>query len=330
MNASTSAKRLAIFNHKGGVGKTTLTVNLAAALANKGKVVLLIDSDPQCNLTAQLFEESVVDGLLDASDGPDGETIWSAVKPLVHSTGKLKRIPVYETSTNNCYIIPGDIRLSEFELELGNWWTDCKEEKPRGFEGTASLSNLAGAHGDRLKADFVFYDTGPNIGPLNRAILLDCDFFIVPGACDLFSVRALKTLGHTLSRWIKLWDNFRGFAPADVTVLSGRPHFLGYIPQGFRVYGGTMARLASSYRSQFEKHLYQDVLAPIRKIHKELAPDQVVGSKLGQVKNCASLVQLSQQQGVPLWEVEGAADYQTQEARMIFSEMADAVIKATS
>jgi cellulose biosynthesis protein BcsQ len=54
------AKRIALFNHKGGVGKTTLTVNIAAALGSMGKRVLLVDADPQCNLTSYLVAEDVV------------------------------------------------------------------------------------------------------------------------------------------------------------------------------------------------------------------------------------------------------------------------------
>ena len=96
------ALRLAIFNHKGGVGKTTLTVNVAAALADAGKNVLLIDSDPQCNLTSYLWEESVVDDLLDMSDGPKGETVWSAVKPIVDGKGDLRSVPYMKQQHRGC------------------------------------------------------------------------------------------------------------------------------------------------------------------------------------------------------------------------------------
>ena len=87
---SENHRRLAIFNHKGGVGKTTLTVNIGAALAERGHRVLLVDSDPQCNLTSYLVDADVVDDLLDRSDSEEGRTLWSAVKPLSDATGALR------------------------------------------------------------------------------------------------------------------------------------------------------------------------------------------------------------------------------------------------
>ena len=69
------------------MGKTTLTVGVAAALSLFGNIVLLVDSDPQCNLTSYLVEEDVVDDMLDRSDSDDGKTLWSALKPVVEATG---------------------------------------------------------------------------------------------------------------------------------------------------------------------------------------------------------------------------------------------------
>jgi cellulose biosynthesis protein BcsQ len=326
------ARRIAVFNHKGGVGKTTITYNLAAALGELGKKVLLVDSDPQCNLSTYLFDDDTVDTLLDESDGDDGKTVWSAVKPISEgSTGVLKPIKAMRTDIENCYVIPGDLRLSEFELELNTFWSEAKDGKLKGFLGTTALSRLVDDNARSVDADFVFYDTGPNIGPLNRAILLDCDHFIVPAACDAFSTRALKTLGKTLTGWIKRWDKvLNDELPEGAPLLLGKPVMLGYILQGFKMYGGGMARPAAKYRARFEKRLPPDLLTPLRAIEARLAPATSSSARLGEVKNFTSLVQQSLEQRVPLWRVFGGATYQLEDARDMFSEAAEQVVKRTA
>ncbi len=319
------AVRLAIFNHKGGVGKTTLTVNLAFALSELGKNVLLIDSDPQCNITTYLIEDAVVDDLMEASDGPDGKTIWSAVKPLVDGDGGWRKIEAHEPS--GLYLLPGDIRLTEFERELNDFWANCYQRRPRGFKGTTALSSIVTYYASKHNIDFVFYDAGPNIGPLNRVILLDCDYFIVPGACDLFSINALKTLGKSLSEWIHLWDTLRDLAPDGAPVLKGRPKFIGYVPQGFRVYGQGMAKWPAEYHNRFRKELNRQVLTPLKKISGDLVAVEGSKAKLGEVKDFAHLVQKSQEQGCPLWGVEGGPGYQIEEAQKAFRAMAEELIR---
>src|SRR4051812_40952301 len=105
--------RVTIYNHKGGVGKTTLTVNIAAALAEQGQTVLLVDSDPQCNLTSYLLSDDLVDDLLETSEQSDGQTIWTAVRPIFNEIGDVNVVKPVEVAALS--LLPGDIRLSEYE-----------------------------------------------------------------------------------------------------------------------------------------------------------------------------------------------------------------------
>jgi len=324
-----TSKRLTLYNHKGGVGKTTLLVNIAAALADLGKRVLLVDADPQCNLTSYLVESEVVDGWLDNSDSEDGATIWSALKPFSEGTGDLKKIQPQERQ-EGVFLLPGDIRLSEFEQELNQIWVECLQRKIRGFKGASAISQIVNEIAKEKKIDYVFYDIGPNIGPLNRVILLDCDYFIIPAACDLFSVRALKTLGKTLHSWILEWDIIYKLAPDNTLLLPGKPNYIGYILQRFRMYGDAIASQFANYASKLEKSTYSDITEVLRKIDKDLAKGSLSQNKLGQVKDFASLVPLSQTQGLSFFDVEGGTPHLKLEAKKEFMSIANKIITLTS
>jgi cellulose biosynthesis protein BcsQ len=321
------AKRITIFNHKGGVGKTTLTVNIAAALAQFGKRVLLVDSDPQCNLTSYLVSDDVVNDLLDNSDSEDGQTIWSAVKPILDGDGGVQSVRLIQTSTRRVSLLPGDIQLSQFELALADYWTECFKRRASGFRATAAISTLVDSLCKTHDFDYVFYDTGPNIGPLNRVLLLDSDFFILPSACDLFSIRALITLGKTLRDWIRDWKTIVELAPDGVPLLPGRPNFLGYIPQRFKIYGGVMTPTSAGLVSQFEKHIYSDVLSVLKDY---IAPSRKSGHKLGQVKDYGSLIQLSQAKGVPIIGLKQGDKTQRQYAQNDFLRIAKNILARTT
>jgi cellulose biosynthesis protein BcsQ len=318
---SRRAVRLSVFNHKGGVGKTTLTMNLASALADLGRRVLIVDSDPQCNLTSYLIADDVVDNLLDNADSPDGQTLWSAVRPLSEATGGFKTIKALKTGVPNLFLLPGDIRLSEFEVDLADFWAQGFQRKPKGFRGTAAISELVTEIATRLRVDYVFYDSGPNIGALNRVILLDCDYFVVPVACDLFSLRALKTLGRTLVSWIEDWRTVSELAPEDTYLLNGRPRFLGYVPSGFRVYGGSIAQQHSFYLTQIEKEVHSQIVSLLRKVDPALASGTLAQFKLGEIKDYASLVPSSQRRGLPLYDVDAGTPAQRAVARAAFMSL---------
>lgn len=319
--------RITIFNHKGGVGKTTLTVNIAFALCSLDKSVLLVDSDPQCNLTSYLLSDDVVDDLLNHSNDPAGQTIWTAVKPVFDSTGLGKLVA--PTMVGDIALLPGDIRLSEFEEFLGDAWADGFKRRLGGLRATSSISDLVSRLHERRPFDFVFYDTGPNIGPLNRVLLLDSDFFIVPVACDLFSVRALSTLGQTIKRWVIDAGTIASIAPDDAMLLRSEPRFLGYIPQRFKMYGQTMTREANSYLRQIRSRVHDDVSSVLRRINEDLAPARSTDPVVGRVKDFTSVVQRAQQEGVAIWECSLRNRKEKDAAKVAFEKIASYVIRRT-
>lgn len=317
--------RFSVFNHKGGVGKTTLTMNLASTLAEMGHRVLIVDTDPQCNMTSYLIADDVVDNLLDKADTEAGQTIWSALRPVSEATGTFRTIKALRTPVNNLFLLPGDIRLSEFETDLAEFWAQTFQRKIKGFRGTTAISELVTAVSDALNIEYVFYDSGPNIGPLNRCILLDCDYFIVPVACDLFSLRALRTLGRTLASWVQDWRTVSGLAPEDTPVLPGLPKFLGYVPAGFRVYGGSIAQQYSYYLSQIEKDIFSQIVTILRKVDPQLAVGTMAQFKLGEIKYFGSLVPASQSEGVPIYSVQAGTPDQRSTAKHALYSLAKKV-----
>ncbi|MGA3100405.1 MAG: ParA family protein [Terracidiphilus sp.] len=319
------AKRIAIFNHKGGVGKTTLTVNIAYALSDLKKRVLLVDSDPQCNLTSYLVDASVVDDMLDSSESSKGITLWSALKPVSEGLGEARVTKPVEI--NDLLLLPGDILLSKFEQDLYQFWGDTFLRRVRGYRGTAALSALVNEHAIAHNIDYVFYDSGPNVGPLNRSILLDCDAFIVPAACDSFSIRAFKTLGETLVDWIHDWSTAINLAPDNVYLLPGKPRLIGYIPQRFRVYADAIASDYSYFLPRIDKRISADVGAALSSIDKSLAP-LTYQSRLGLVKDFGRRALLGQQQGRPIWEVGNAKE--NAEAYHTFHGIAKRIIERAS
>jgi cellulose biosynthesis protein BcsQ len=291
--------------------------------------VLLVDSDPQCNLTAYLVEESVVNDLLDRSDDKDGATLWSSVKPVVEGLGEPRPIPAINIGPR-LFLLPGDVRLAEFEQELNSLWGECFQRKAKGFRGTTALSRIVSTATTAHKIDYVFYDSGPNIGALNRVILLDCSHFAIPAACDLFSLRAITSLGQTLKNWIQGWDTISNLAPSSTELFSGRPKLIGFIPQRFRIYRGLPAAQYSRFLPLLERRIQADVVTVLRRIAADLVPQTAFPLRIGEVKDYASLATASQVQGVPIFDVSVGTEEQRADADKTFENLAAAILKRTA
>jgi hypothetical protein len=139
-------------------------------------------------------------------------------------------------------------------------------------------------------------------------------------------VRALKTLGHTLATWIQDWQTILALAPDQVYVIPGRPTVMGYIPQRFRLYRGSLAAVQAKYLYQIERHVKSDIVAVLRKIDPALAdPDPQLF--IGEVKDFSTLVTHSEEQGVPINEVNAGTPAQRAEANKIFTNIARKIVQ---
>lgn len=325
-------RTLTFFNHKGGVGKTTLTINVAEALAEDGLRVLMIDADPQCNLTAFYLTEKNLDELLGESDDEDnGSTIWSAIKPVVDGKGGIKDIDAIHIRPN-LFLCPGDVLLADYEEELPAAWTGSFARKGRDYDVMCALSNAARTMGTRYDVDVVIYDIGPNVGPLNRAVILDSDFFCTPVAADLFSLRALSTVGRSVSRWINDWNTVRNLAndQARDHLLHGHPVYLGYVTSAYKVSSGrNSTKPHEHWEGKIAPRVKNRVVDALRGIDETLAP--FPGSKLASIKDFHSLAPQAQEYGLAIGDLRGHVNSgynnQVDEAAAEFAGLATAIKK---
>lgn len=159
-------KIIAVINQKGGVGKTTTAVNLAACLAYKGKKVLVVDSDPQGNATSGL--------------GISKDSIEFSLYDCLADTSKTKDA-IIKTACRGLSIIPSLPELSAAEIELAS------QENREHFVKEA----LKGVEEDY---DFIIIDSPPALGMLTINIMTAADSILIPIQCEYYALEGLSQL----------------------------------------------------------------------------------------------------------------------------------------
>jgi len=223
---------IAVFNNKGGVGKTTFLCNLAASLRHhKEKKVLVVDADPQCNATQYMFGIPRLTEIYDSGEF----TLLDVVKPLAQGKGFVDELVVTESPRFGVDVIPGDPGMSLEEDRLATDWVQATGGDIRGLRTTFIFSQLLSQCEDY---DFVFFDMGPSLGSINRAVLVATDFFITPMSTDIFSVKAVANISLSLSTWRKklnraLDDVSDRLEELEIDDPGWKLQFLGYLTQQY-------------------------------------------------------------------------------------------------
>ncbi len=164
-------KRIAVINQKGGVGKTTTTVSLGAALAHKGHKVLLLDLDPQANLTVHVDKRPDLEG--------------NTMTTLLLEDAKIRDL-VLETATPGLFVVPSDSSLAGVEQVLANriGRETILREALEAWEEQDGGSEF----------DFVLFDCPPSLGVLSANVLVAADRVVIPMQAEFLSLQGMAKL----------------------------------------------------------------------------------------------------------------------------------------
>lgn len=172
-------KIIAIANQKGGVGKTTTSINLAASLGVLEKKVLLIDADPQANATSGI--------------GIDVETVEKGTYQLLEHSASAEQA-IVSTETPNLDIIPAHIDLVAIEIEL-------VDKEAREYMLKKALQEIKNDY------DYILIDCAPSLGLLTLNALTAADSVIIPIQCEYFALEGLGKLLNTIKNVQKIHNN---------------------------------------------------------------------------------------------------------------------------
>jgi cellulose biosynthesis protein BcsQ len=308
-------QKIALFNHKGGVSKTTTTFNLGWMLAAKGKRVILVDTDPQCNLTGSAL------GATTEEDEARIEAIYNT-----RSNIKTGLAPAFESQPKaieavNCisleeqegqeglFLLPGNVGLAEYEVILG-----IAQELSGSIQ---TLKNLPGAITDlfdktaaKLNADYILIDMSPSLGAINQNLLMTSDFFLVPTTADFFSVMAIDSLSKILPKWYA-WAKTASSLPILKNATYPFPEvklkFLGTIVQNYRIIGGKETKAFQVWIDRIQQDVANKFVPILEKNNLLLPKENYINEgieeyfTLAKIPNFNSLIALSQEHGTPVY-----------------------------
>lgn len=322
-------KSIVFFNNKGGVGKTTTVYNLAWMLSEMGHTVLAVDLDPQSNLSTMFLTTDRLETIV--LDESSRLTVLDAIIPVSEGEGYQ---PVHiEPVGRNISLLIGNLALSAFEDKLSDAWTKCLNGDVYAFKVSSVFKTLLDDAAARCGAEWVLIDVGPNLGAINRSVLIVADYVVMPVAADLFSLQGIKNLGKTLHEWRKQWQERVGKYPKPdkTNIPAGKSLPIGYV---LMQYTARESRPVRSYIRWAEKipAVYREYVL------RETVPDGALSVEqdphcIASLKHYHSLAPMSMQARKPIFLLRpadgaiGAHVQAVQRSYSDFEQLANKIMK---
>ncbi|WP_169977646.1 ParA family protein [Tautonia rosea] len=321
------ARLIAVFNNKGGVGKTVLTWNIADTLARNGRRVLLIDFDPQCNLSIAVLGEGDFVSRLPTQNAPYGTTLRAYLQRFLQNTGGEELFLHRGPGTHrNVQLLAGDFWLNVYADSL-NVGADLLSGT--GLAKYVVLRNIVREAEEKAghEFDYAIIDLPPSFGALVRATFYSSDYFIVPCTSDNFSVYCVGLIGHMIPNFVQDWQTglsrFKSNNPhyTDFDEL-GRPAFAGWIFNGFDTArerrsqaeiqaevpqrNRRMARADETFHERLTRAIDTDLVSRLRREirhYDAIAPNLIHPYMIGDIEDANVLIQNSLWQNIPLGQL---------------------------
>lgn len=313
-------KKIAVFNHKGGVAKTTTTFNMGCALARANRRVLLVDADSQCNLTLysmgyEPYEKYCEDG--------NPNNIYGCLIPAYKSQPRLITAADCYLIEENLYLLPGNLDFTENEVQLGI--------AMQLSNALGSMENLPGAinyliekTAEKYKIDFVLFDMNPSLSAINQDILISADYFLVPTSPDFFSIMAIRSLARVLPNWER-WakDARNAFGDASYKLPKDTPKFLGYTINDFNLSNGAPQKSFQGFMDRISDEIVNTLIPALEPIGMTMQNDKYQNAYinmknkfeknnvnykdiycLAQVSNFNKLIAISNEKSIPVFDIQ--------------------------
>ena len=241
------SKVITFYNHKGGVAKTTNIFNLAQYATDAGNKVLVVDADPQCNVTELLLAEQLREmdkKELETNEEQvlQGTSLLDIIRPRIE--GAVATIDIDSVQVlnirDNLDLIKGDVALTIIEDALSEAHSQRHATKIHERRTYCAFGDLLTRFGDKGNYDYILIDLGPSSGALTRCCFLACDAFYIPVNPDRFDVQAISTLSVIIDRWMteheEIYDTYK---EVGLPIKHGKPQFLGLALQNLKMIEGS-------------------------------------------------------------------------------------------
>lgn len=315
---------ISLFNHKGGVSKTTTAFNLGWAMADRGKRVLIVDGDPQCNLTGTVLGFQGVEDFSSFYAQSPNANISDCLAPIFKGAATpLAPATTTKTANKNLFLLAGNIDLSENETQISvALSTSAAIPALQNIPGSVSkLLRLTAAANDM---DVVIVDMSPSIGALNQCFLMGSDYFIVPTSPDYYCNQAISSLSRVLPRWNAEVAQFRNSALLNPFPMTP-PKFCGIISQRYRPRGGSPAQSFQRWIDSIKQSVLSELVPTLTIQHMTVSVAQFNAANpadspfnLINISDFNSLIAQSQKFNVPVFAL---SDTQIQQSGYVLETM---------